>query len=81
MRVSYSPGYVVELPPGHPFPMPKFALLHDILLAEGLIRPQDVVEPTEVPLDDLALFHTEAFIRKFATSSFDAAEVRRLGLP
>jgi acetoin utilization deacetylase AcuC-like enzyme len=61
--------------------MPKFALLHDILLAEGLIEAADVVEPTEVPLDDLALFHTEAFIRKFATSSFDAAEVRRLGLP
>jgi acetoin utilization deacetylase AcuC-like enzyme len=61
--------------------MPKFAMLHDILLDEGLIRPADVVAPTEVPLDDLALFHTESFIRKFATSSFDAAEVRRLGLP
>lgn len=58
MRVSYSPGYFVPLPPGHRFPMAKFPALHDHLLAERLIAPADVVEPDEADWTDLRRVHT-----------------------
>ena len=81
MRVNYSPGYTVPLPEGHAFPMGKFAALRDILERDGLISPQDVVEPGEATWEDLALVHTRAYLEKLRHGTLDRAEVRRLGLP
>ena len=53
MRVSYSPGYFVPLPEDHPFPMGKFPVLRQILLAEGVLRPKEIVEPWEADWADL----------------------------
>jgi acetoin utilization deacetylase AcuC-like enzyme len=61
--------------------MPKFTALRRILLDEELLRPQDIVEPDEAPLDDLRLIHTEAYVRSLATGTLDVAAERRLGLP
>ena len=54
MRVSYSDGYFVPLPPKHPFPMGKFPALRDKLVEEGLLREDDIVAPPAVSryLDD-----------------------------
>lgn len=81
MRVSWSPGYEVPLPEGHPFPMPKFTALRRILLAEDLLRPGDIVEPSEADLDDLRLIHTEGYVRALVTGTLEAKAERRLGLP
>lgn len=81
MRVSYSPGYAIPLPAGHRFPMRKFPALHERLLAEGLVRPGDVVEPDEAPLADLALVHTRGYLDALADCTLPRAAVRRLGLP
>jgi len=81
VRVSYADGYFVQLPPGHPFPMGKFPALLDILTAEGLVRPGDVVEPGEASWEELALVHTREYLSKLRTGDFDRAELRRLGLP
>jgi len=61
--------------------MPKFTALRRILEDEGLLRPQDVVEPDEAPLDDLRLIHDEAYVRALATGTLSAKAERRLGLP
>lgn len=81
MRVSYHPDYYVELPEGHPFPMAKFPLLHEILLTEGVISPADVVEPGEAPLEVLRRVHTEDYLWKLATGNLTAREERKLGVP
>ena len=82
MRVCYAAGYnEVDLPDGHPFPMSKFAHLHAILLAENLIRSDDVVTPNLAAIDDLRLIHTEAYVRQIATGEMPRAAERRLGLP
>ena len=81
MRVSYHPDYYVELPEGHPFPMAKFPLLHEILLTEGVISPADVVEPGEAPLEGLRRVHTEDYLWKLATGNLTAREERKLGVP
>jgi len=81
MRVSFHPDYVVDLPPGHAFPMRKFVELRDILLAEGLARPDRVMEPPEAPWELLALAHGAGYLGALRDGTLDAAAIRRLGLP
>ena len=81
MRVAYSPGYVVPLPEGHRFPMPKFARLHERLLAEGLLRAEQVVEPSPAAWADLERVHERVYLESFRRGTLDRAALRRLGLP
>ncbi|MCG8467872.1 MAG: histone deacetylase [Gemmatimonadetes bacterium] len=81
MRVSYSEGYSVPLPEGHPFPMSKFTALRAILERDGTIDPDDVVEPAEASWSDLRLVHTSTYLEKLRTGGFSRPELRRLGLP
>ena len=81
MKCAYHPSYQVALPPGHPFPMSKYLLLKDQLLAEGILAADDILQPE--PLDDetLGLVHTPEYLAKLASGGLTAAEQRRLGLP
>ena len=81
MRVSYHPDYVVALPPGHAFPMAKFAALRDRLVAEGTVRACDVVAPREADWADLRLVHTADYLDRLAAGALTRAEERRMGLP
>ena len=81
MRVSYSDGYYVPLPDGHPFPMAKFPALHRLLLEEGLIRPQDVVAPRQAEWSDLRRVHTAEYLHHLAAGTLSPREERRMGLP
>lgn len=81
MRVSYSPGYFVSLPEGHPFPMAKFPALHGILLREGVVKAEDVIEPREADWADLRLAHSEQYLSDLASGSLSKSAERRLGLP
>lgn len=81
MLVSYHSDYFTPLPEGHPFPMGKFPALHRILLAEGLIRPADVVAPQEASWEDLRLVHHNEYLSALATGLLDHAAERRLGVP
>src|SRR5258706_193340 len=44
MKCVYHPSYQVALPPGHPFPMSKYLLLKDQLLAEGILAADDILQ-------------------------------------
>jgi acetoin utilization deacetylase AcuC-like enzyme len=81
MKCVYHPSYQIALPPGHPFPMSKYLLLKEQLLAEGTLSAHDIRQPE--PLDDetLELVHTPEYLAKLASSGLSAAEQRRLGLP
>ena len=81
MRCSYHPDYFLPLPPSHPFPMAKYPLLYDILLREGIIAADRVMQPVEAPFDDLALVHTPEYLRRLADGALDAAEILRIGVP
>lgn len=81
MRVSYSDGYYVPLPSGHPFPMQKFPALHALLRREGLIQPSDVVTPRPADWSDLLCVHTNDYLRRLATGQLSSRAVRRMGLP
>jgi acetoin utilization deacetylase AcuC-like enzyme len=81
MRCSYHPGYQVPLPAGHPFPISKYPLLAQQLLAEGVLVDADILEPEPIDLQTLELVHTGEYLRKLQSSGLSTAEQRRLGLP
>ena len=81
MKCVYHPSYRMPLPAGHPFPISKYALLRDRLLAERLIAPAELIEPEPIALDRAALVHTRDYLHKLEQGRLSPAELRRLGLP
>jgi acetoin utilization deacetylase AcuC-like enzyme len=81
LPIIYHPHYVTPLPPGHRFPMAKFGLLHDLLLAEGVIQPQQVHQPEIPPQEWLELVHTSHYVQAYCQGTLDSKAQRRIGLP
>jgi acetoin utilization deacetylase AcuC-like enzyme len=81
MRCAYHVDYCVALPTSHPFPMAKYPLLLERLLAEGTVTAGDLIEPVPAGLDDLGLVHTAEYLSQLAAGTLDAAAMRRIGVP
>jgi acetoin utilization deacetylase AcuC-like enzyme len=76
-----SAHYTIPLPPGHRFPIEKYTLLRDALLARGLLSTTTLHDPARATPDQLARVHTAAYVRALAEGTLDAAAVRRIGFP
>jgi acetoin utilization deacetylase AcuC-like enzyme len=61
--------------------MAKFPALHGILLREGVVKAEDVIEPREADWADLRLAHSEQYLSDLASGSLSKSAERRLGLP
>lgn len=81
MKCVYHSGYAAALPAGHPFPISKYSLLKDLLLAEGSLSGADILVPEPLDRDSLALVHTPEYLAKLEGPGLSAAEQRLLGLP
>ena len=78
MQVFYATQFVLPLPPGHRFPMAKYALLRDALACEPDIRLQ-LAQPASD--GELALAHTPAYIDAVVHGTLSAAQQREIGFP
>ena len=76
-----SAAYAMPLPDGHRFPMPKYALLRDAVLAAGLVAPARLHDPGRAAREDLLLVHTPRYVDAVTAGTLSAAEQRRIGLP
>jgi acetoin utilization deacetylase AcuC-like enzyme len=81
VRVFYTPRYYADIGQGHIFPIRKFELVRDKLLAEGTLHPDEIVEPAPAPLADVLLVHTDDYVSRLCSGELTAKEIRRLGLP
>lgn len=81
LPLVYHPDYVVPLPPGHRFPMAKFQLLYDILLADRVARPEQFHLPGRPPQEWIELVHTPDYVQAYYQGTLDAKAQRRIGLP
>ena len=81
MRVCYTPRYYADIGDGHVFPIRKFELVHDRLVAEGTLTPAEIYEPREAAVADVLLVHTDDYVTRLRAGSLTPREVRRLGLP
>jgi acetoin utilization deacetylase AcuC-like enzyme len=81
MRAWYSDPYEVPLPEGHRFPMGKYRLVREALVARGVLGA-DALELAR-PLDRqaLALVHEAEYLRACFEGRLDEAAQRRIGFP
>ena len=80
-RIYYSPQYYAEIGENHVFPIKKFELVRDKLLAEGTLQISEIVAPELAAIEDVLLVHTADYVTRLRGGNLTAKEVRRLGLP
>lgn len=76
-----SARYTIALPVHHRFPIAKYAMLREAVVAHGLVPADHVHDPDRVRLDDLLLVHTERYVRAIIDGTVSDAEQRRIGFP
>ena len=76
-----SARYAITLPTNHRFPIAKYGLLRDAVIASGFVPPTHMHEPDRAPIDSLRLVHTERYIEAVRSGTLSEAEQRRIGLP
>ena len=81
LTVWSSARYTFPLPPDHRFPVAKYAMLRDRVIAEGIVEPGLVCDPPAATDDELRLVHTAEYVERFNAGRMDPAEVRRIGFP
>ncbi len=79
--IVYHPDYVTPLPDEHRFPMAKFRLLYELLLADRVTTIDRVFTPELPPTAWLELVHDPAYIQAYYTGTLDPKAQRRIGLP
>lgn len=81
MRAFYCDHFVLPLPPEHRFPMAKYRLLRERVIADGIVTPDRLIEPAAAEWTDLALVHTQAYLDGVATGTLPREIQRRIGFP
>ena len=78
MKLYYTDRYVLPLPAGHRFPMPKYARLRERATA---LAPDRLALPDAACDDDLARVHERGYIAAVASGTLDDTAQRRIGFP
>ena len=79
LSLIHHPGYTIDLPPRHPFPMAKFRVLREVLAAEPVGRRAEWITPRAAPEASLARVHAPDYLRAFLGGTLDEAAQRRSG--
>ncbi len=80
LKVVYSDQYDLNLG-NHVFPSTKYRLTKERLLAEHVIEPADIVEPSPASDDDVALVHDINYIWKLRNAKLSYVEILRMEIP
>ena len=81
MRAFFSDHFVLPLPPEHRFPMAKYRLLRERLMAEDVLPLDRFIEPSAADWTDLRLVHTPAYCDAIANGTLAYQQQRRIGFP
>ncbi|MEM8894010.1 MAG: histone deacetylase [Bacteroidota bacterium] len=81
VEFAFNPDYIYDLPDGHKFPISKYQLVHDQLIYEGTITPNQVYDPGLINEIDILRVHTKEYWNKVRNLKLTARELRKIGLP
>jgi acetoin utilization deacetylase AcuC-like enzyme len=81
LHVWSSAHYLIALPEGHRFPIAKYAMLRDAVLAEGVVTRDALHDPARTPLEDVHRVHDAEYITRLMRGKMPVAEQRALGFP
>jgi acetoin utilization deacetylase AcuC-like enzyme len=81
MKAFYSDTFVLPLPEHHRFPMAKYRLLRERLVAERVLAADDLQIPDPISWEDLRLVHDAGYVGAVEAGSLSADAQRRIGFP
>lgn len=81
MRVFFTDHFVLPLPPGHRFPMSKYALLRQRVANANLPGVGELVCPHSATDEELLRAHDLDYLQRAEGGNLSEMEVRRLGFP
>ena len=81
LPIIYHEDYVAPLPPDHRFPMAKFQMLYQMLLADGVADKSQFHAPELFGPESIQLVHDDNYIQAYCNGTLDAKAQRRIGLP
>jgi len=81
MYALYSDHYVIDLPVHHTFPIQKYRMIREQLLAEGTLSSEELLDPTLAAPPDVRLVHTRDYWERLSSGTLPDNAIRRLGLP
>jgi acetoin utilization deacetylase AcuC-like enzyme len=79
MQAFYSDQFVLPLPQGHRFPMAKYAMLRDALVAQ--LPGIQLLQAPRATATELLRVHTPDYVRGIADGTVPAAVQREIGFP
>ena len=79
MRIYYSDHYVLPLPPGHRFPVSKYARLRSRVLESDLAAVAQVAPAARD--EEILLAHCPGYLGRVVDGRLSAAEQRTIGFP
>ncbi|MEK9673625.1 MAG: histone deacetylase [Rhodospirillaceae bacterium] len=81
MHFYTSDHFVIPLPGGHNFPGRKYVLLRELLIRDGVLKPEQILPSPPVDNDDLYRAHDRDYVARVRAGQLDDAEQRRIGIP
>lgn len=81
LPIVYHPEYVAPLPDGHRFPMAKFRLLAETLIADGIVHRSQFYTPERPSEAWIELVHMPEYVRDYCEGTLEPKAQRRIGLP
>ncbi|MEJ2556900.1 MAG: histone deacetylase [Anaerolineae bacterium] len=81
MKIFYCDHFVLPLPPGHRFPIQKYVLLRERVMAAGLIPPQNLAVPEPATDQQILRVHNKDYLQRVKSGCLTPKEMRRIGFP
>lgn len=81
MTLYYADHFVLPLPPGHRFPMAKYARLRERLAACGEFREDDFRVPPAATDAEIRRAHCPAYLGRVTAGTLAPREIREIGFP
>jgi acetoin utilization deacetylase AcuC-like enzyme len=80
MQAFTSSRYTVDVG-AHSYPMDKYRLVPERLLAEETLSLENLLEPEAATLDDVLRVHTPEYVHAFINGTLERKAMLRIGLP
>jgi acetoin utilization deacetylase AcuC-like enzyme len=81
LKAFYCDHFVLPLPESHSFPMAKYRKLRELVLADGIVAPGELLEPAAATREELELAHDPAYVDAVFAGTLPAEQQRRIGFP
>ena len=81
MRAWTTARWAIPLPEAHRFPMAKYAMIAESVVARGLVPRESLGEPERAPREAMTRVHDAGYVDAVQENGLTPLELRRLGFP